>query len=66
MNCDFIRMLPVSNSNLVCETCGHLYDPYFRVCTCYPPNSVEVHEDANKLPIRHVMPYQEYAKRFKQ
>jgi hypothetical protein len=33
-NCDFIFMQPVSKSELVCQVCGHIYDPVIKICTC--------------------------------
>jgi hypothetical protein len=62
-NRDFINMQPISNSDMVCETCGHLYDPIFRVCTCMKPEEYREFgiEDA-KQPIRRIMPYKDYVK----
>lgn len=39
-NANFIRMQPVSNSDLMCLKCVHLYDPEIKVCTCIEPQIV--------------------------
>jgi hypothetical protein len=63
MNADFIRMQPVSDSDMVCVTCGHLFDEKFRICTCLRPEEYRQFgiEDA-KQPIRKIMLYKEYVK----
>lgn len=63
MNRSFLINQPVSESNLWCTTCGHVYDPLFRICTCMSAESYKEYgtEDANQ-PIRRVIPFKQYIK----
>ena len=62
MNRDFIRMQPVSKSEMVCISCGHLFDANFRVCTCIDPTGMteEMLEELGRHPVRRVVPYKQY------
>jgi hypothetical protein len=33
-NCNRIFMQPVTKSELICLTCGHVYDKNLPICTC--------------------------------
>jgi hypothetical protein len=56
-------MQPISKSDLICTTCGHLYDKELRVCTCYSEefkDSEEYIEDGGKTVVRNIIPFKKY------
>ena len=61
----FLLMQPVSESDMYCVTCGHLFDEKLNICTCHNSErevSPEWKEAGGKVYIRKVVPFNQYIK----